>query len=159
MIVTSTAKLRFSSIPARKMRRVVELVKGLPVEKALDILNFTVKAAALPLAKTVKSAAANAMTKEGGDRLKPESLILKNIQVDEGPSAKRIRYQSMGRVFRYKKRYCHVKVELVGQLEAPKAARAAAKAAKAATKAESAETAAEAKAPAKKKTKKTATEE
>lgn len=158
MIVTSTAKLRFSSIPARKMRRVVELVKGLPVEEALNILNFTGKAAALPLAKTVKSAAANAMSKEGGDRLKPESLILKNVQVDQGPSAKRIRYQSMGRVFRYKKHYCHVSVELVGKLEAPKAVRAA-KAAKAAPKAEAIETAAETKAPAKKKTKKTATEE
>ncbi len=158
MIVTSTAKLRFTSIPARKMRRVVELVKGLPVEQALNILNFTPKAAALPLAKTVKSAAANAMSKEGGDRLKPETLVLKNIQVDQGPSAKRIRYQSMGRVFRYKKHYCHVSVELVGKLEAPKAARAAAKAAKAAPKAEIAEPA-ETKAPAKKKTKKTATEE
>lgn len=136
MIVSSTARLRFSSIPPRKMRRVVELVRGLAVEQALNVLNFTPKAAALPLAKTVKSAAANAMTKEGADRLRPESLVIKRILVDEAPSAKRIRYQSMGRVFRYKKRFCHLLVELEGQLDAPTAVKA--RGAKAKVKAEAA---------------------
>ncbi len=124
MIVSSTARLRYVSIPPRKMRLVAEMVKGLPVQKALDLLNFTPKIAAKHIANTVKSAAANALSSEGTDVLKAEDLLIKNITVDPAPSAKRIRYQSMGRVFRYKKRFCHLTVLLEGVAETePVAAR------------------------------------
>lgn len=119
MIVRALARLRFTSIPARKMRLVGDTVKGLPVEKALDILNFTPRIAARHIAKTLKSAAANALSLEGTDHLRPEALTVKNVTVDEAPTAKRIRFQSMGRVFRIRKRYCHLTVELVGETEAP----------------------------------------
>lgn len=119
MIVRSTARLRFASIPARKMRLVGDTVKGLPVEKALDILNFTPRIAARHIAKTLKSAAANALSLQGTDHLRPEALTVKNILVDEAPTAKRIRFQSMGRVFRIRKRYCHLTVELIGETDAP----------------------------------------
>jgi large subunit ribosomal protein L22 len=112
MPVVTTARLRYVSIPPRKMRLVANLVKGLPIQKALDILNFTKRAAAMPIAKTLKSAAANALSIEGSSHVKPEDLIVKNIMVDAAPSAKRIRYQSMGRVFRYRKRFCHLTVTL-----------------------------------------------
>ena len=117
MLVKSSAQLRFLSIPPRKMRLVADTVKGLPVEKALGILNFTPRIAAHHLAKTLKSAAANALSKEGTDRLNAEDLVIKNIVVDEAPTAKRIRFRSMGRVFRYRKRFCHLKVELEGQMD------------------------------------------
>ncbi len=117
MLVKSSAQLRFLSIPPRKMRLVADTVKGLPVEKALGILNFTPRIAAHHLAKTLKSAAANALSKEGTDRLNAEDLMIKNIVVDEAPTAKRIRFRSMGRVFRYRKRFCHLKVELEGQMD------------------------------------------
>lgn len=127
MLVRSSAQLRYVSIPPRKMRLVADTVKGLPVEKALAILNFTPRIAARHLAKTVKSAAANALSKEGTDHLSPEALVISNIIVDAAPMAKRIRFRSMGRVFRYRKRFCHVRVELEGKAEvaADKKARAA----------------------------------
>lgn len=112
MALQTTARLRYVSIPPRKMRLVANLVKGLPIQKALDVLNFTKRVAAMPIAKTLKSAAANALSQEGTAHLKPEDLMVKNIFVDPAPSAKRIRYQSMGRVFRYRKRFCHLTVIL-----------------------------------------------
>ena len=117
MIVTSTARLRYVSIPPRKMRLVADMVKGMPVQKALDVLNFTPRIAAKHIAQTVKSAAANALSIEGTDVLKAEDLRIKNITVDAAPTAKRIRFQSMGRVYRYKKRFCHLTVLLQGESE------------------------------------------
>ena len=75
MLVSSIARAKYLSIPPRKMRLVADNVKGLPVEKALAILNFTPKIAAHHLAKTVRSAAANALSQEGTDHLHPEDLI------------------------------------------------------------------------------------
>jgi len=109
---TPTAQARYLSIPARKMRRVAALVKGLPVEKALNILNFTPKIAAHHLAKTLISAIANKLSVEGTAHLNEEHLLLSNIVVNEAPTAKRIRYRSMGRVYRIRKRYCHLAVYL-----------------------------------------------
>ncbi len=117
MQVQSTARLRYVSIPPKKMRLVANLVKGLPVESALNILNFTPKIAAQHIAKTLKSATANALSLEGTDHLKPENLIIKRIMVDAAPTAKRVRFQSMGRVFRIRKRYCHLTVVLEGETD------------------------------------------
>jgi len=134
MLVQSKARLRYVSIPPRKMRLVADMIKGMPVQKALDILNFTPKIAARHIAKTVSSAAANALSVEGTDKLRPEDLMVKNILVDAAPTQKRIRFQSMGRVFRYRKRFCHLTVLLEGHLEEEvqdkKATKAKAKAAK-----------------------------
>ncbi len=115
MLVSSKASLKYLSIPPRKMRLVADNVKGMPVEKALAALNFTPKIAAFHLAKTVKSAAANALSQEGTDHLHPEDLMIKNIIVDAAPTQKRIRFRSMGRVFRYHKRFCHLTVLIEGQ--------------------------------------------
>lgn len=120
MKVTSKASLRFSSIPHRKMRIVADLVKGMPVEKALDTLTFTRRAAAYHIAKVIRSAAANALSSEGTERLHPEDLKIKTISVDQAPSMKRIRFQSMGRVFRYRKRHSHLTVVVEGKMMAPK---------------------------------------
>lgn len=117
MLVTSKAKLRFLSIPPRKMRLVADAVKGMPVEKALASLNFSPRIASHHLARTVKSAAANALSQEGTDHLQAEDLTVSNIIVDAAPTAKRIRFRSMGRVFRYKKRFCHLTVEVEGQMQ------------------------------------------
>ncbi|MEW5993230.1 MAG: 50S ribosomal protein L22 [Candidatus Zixiibacteriota bacterium] len=121
MLVTATARLRYVSIPPRKMRLVADLVQGMPVEKALNILNFTPRIAARHIAKTLKSAAANALSQEGTDHLKPESLHVKQITVDTAPTAKRIRFQSMGRAFRYRKRHCHLTVILEGETDVARA--------------------------------------
>ena len=110
MPVQATAKLRFVSIPPKKMRLVADLVRGLPVEKALDLLNFTPRVAAIHIAKTLKSAAANALSMEGTGHLNPEALKVKTIMVDAAPTAKRIQFQSMGRVYRIRKRHCHLTI-------------------------------------------------
>lgn len=117
MLVKATAQSRYLSIPPRKMRLVADTVKGMPVEKALGILNFMPRIAAHHLAKTLKSAAANALSKEGTDHLSPDALKIKNITVNAAPTAKRIRFRSMGRVFRYRKRFCHLIVELEGRTD------------------------------------------
>ncbi len=109
---TPTAQARFLSIPPRKMRQVGDLVKGMPVEKALNVLNFTPKVAAYHLAKTLKSAVANKLSLEGTAQLDPEHLFVSRIVIGAGPTAKRIRYRSMGRVYRVRKRYCHLAVYL-----------------------------------------------
>ncbi len=152
MAVQATARLKYVSIPPRKMRLVAKLVKGLPVEKALDILNFTPKIAAHHMAKTLKSAAANALSLEGTDNLRPEDLFVKNIIVDVAPTQKRVRFQSMGRVFRYRKRFSHLTIILEEQVQPIKAA-----APQATTKKAAEETAGEKKKPAKTSKKKTTT--
>ncbi|MFH1701333.1 MAG: 50S ribosomal protein L22 [Candidatus Zixiibacteriota bacterium] len=109
------ARLRYLMMSPRKIRRVVELVKGKSVEDAITILKFTNKAAAGPLSKTIQSATANALAIEGTSRLKAEDLSIARINVDEGPRAKRIRFRAMGRVFRYKKRFAHITVVVEGE--------------------------------------------
>ncbi len=108
--VAPTAQLNYSGIPARKMRLVAALIKGKPVEKALNILNFTSRYAAQPLAKLLASAIYN--KRLNSPDLNAEDLYVKEIAVDGGPALKRIRMQSMGRVFRYKKPFSHVAITL-----------------------------------------------
>src|SRR3972149_3698097 len=112
MPVQARARLKYVSIPPRKMRLVADMIKGMPVEKALDVLNFTPRIAARHVAKTLKSATANALSQEGTTHLRPENLHVKSIVVDAAPTAKRIRFQSMGRVYRIRKRHCHLTVVL-----------------------------------------------
>ncbi len=111
----ATAKIKYLMMSPRKVRRVVELVKGKPLEEAITILKFTNKAAAMPLLKTIQSAAANALAEEGTSRLKAEDLSISRIQVDEGPRAKRVRFRAMGRVYRYKHRFTHLTVVVEGE--------------------------------------------
>ncbi len=129
-MMQARARIRFLKMSPRKMRQVADLIKGKPVQEALNILNFTPKSAAHPLAKTVKAAAANAIAGVGTAKLKPEDLSISKILIDGAPTAKRIRFQSMGRVFRIRKRYCHVMVEVEGEPEPIKERTAAAKAKK-----------------------------
>jgi len=125
----ATARLKYLMMSPRKVRRVVSLIKGKSVQEALNILKFTNKAAASPLAKTIQSATANALAVEGTSHLKAEDLSIVSIRVDEGPRAKRIRFRAMGRVFRYKKRFAHLTVVVEGEPkeESPARKRRAAK--------------------------------
>jgi len=127
MLVKAIASLKYLSIPPRKMRLVADMVKDMPVEKALNVLNFTPKIAARHLAKTIKSAAANALSTEGTDRLRPEDLMISEIAVDNAPTAKRIQFQSMGRIFRIRKRHCHLTVRIHGEMDVEEAVKTAKK--------------------------------
>ena len=105
MRVSATAKrLRMSP---RKVRLVADQVRGKPVEKALNILNFNNRKGAALVRKVVESAMANAETNEGANI---DDLTISAIAVDEGITIKRFRPRARGRADRILKRTCHVTV-------------------------------------------------
>jgi large subunit ribosomal protein L22 len=99
------AKARYMRIPPRKARLVAATVIGLPVKEALTVLDFTPKAAAKEVGKVVKSAAANASNNFSQDE---DSLVVKRIVVNEGPTLKRGRARARGMYFSIFKRTCHI---------------------------------------------------
>src|SRR5215204_3740076 len=101
------AKARFVRVSASKARRVIDLVRGKPVDEALHILRWAPQAASEPVAKVIASAAANAQNNEGLD---PSTLVVATVYADEGPTAKRIRPRAQGRAFRIRKRTSHITV-------------------------------------------------
>jgi len=101
------AQAKYVRMTPMKCRRVVDLVRGLPVQDALDILRFAPQAASEPVAKVIASAAANA---ENNKQLDPASLFISTAYVDEGPTLKRFRPRAQGRAFRIRKRTSHITV-------------------------------------------------
>lgn len=116
----AVARARFSRGSARKVRRVVELIKDKNVEEALNILSFVPKYAAQYIEKILKSATANAISQEGTAKLKAEDLYIKKIFVDGGPMMKRIRPSSMGRAYRIRKRTNHLTIIVSDEIEGKK---------------------------------------
>ncbi|GAA4674287.1 50S ribosomal protein L22 [Nocardioides nanhaiensis] len=99
------ARARFVRITPMKARRVVDMVRGLPVEDALAILQFAPQAASETVYKVLESAIANAETAEGLDA---GDLVVSIAQVDEGPTMKRWRPRAQGRATRINKRTSHI---------------------------------------------------
>jgi large subunit ribosomal protein L22 len=95
---------------ARKVRLVLDAVRGDKVHKALKKLEFTRKAAAPDVAKVIKSAAANIRDKFQEERLDNQELYIKEIYADEGATLKRIQPRAMGRANQIRKRTCHITV-------------------------------------------------
>ena len=92
---------------AQKVRLVADQVRGKDVAAALDILNFSTKAAATPVRKVLESAIANAEHNEGAD---VDELKVAQIFVNEGMTLKRIKPRAKGRADRIFKRTCHITV-------------------------------------------------
>lgn len=90
-----------------KVRRVLDLVRGLPVEEAEHVLRLTQRGAADPIAKTLKSAVANA---EHNHALDAEDLFISEAYADEGPTLKRFRPRARGRATRIDKRTSHITI-------------------------------------------------
>ena len=99
------AVLRHARISAQKARLVADQIRGLPVEKALDVLKFSPKKAASIMKKVLESAIANAEHNEAAD---VDELSVSKIFVDEGLTMKRIRPRAKGRADRILKRTCHI---------------------------------------------------
>jgi large subunit ribosomal protein L22 len=114
-----------------KARRMVDLVRGLPAKEALTRLQFAPQAASEPVYKVIASAIANA---ENNERLDPDSLLVSEAFVDEGPTLKRFRPRAQGRAYRIRKRTCHITVA-VESVPAVQNRRGPAKATKATAKA------------------------
>ncbi|MAZ66684.1 MAG: 50S ribosomal protein L22 [Kangiellaceae bacterium] len=103
------AKLNHARLSAQKGRLVADQIRGLPVDKALDILAYSPKKAAGLIKKILESAIANAEHNEGADI---DELKVSTIFVDEGPTLKRIRPRAKGRADRIFKRTCHITVKV-----------------------------------------------
>jgi large subunit ribosomal protein L22 len=103
----TSAKHRHAKISAQKARLVADQVRGLPVEKALTLLTFSNKKAAVLVRKVLESAIANAEHNDGADI---DELKVSSIFVDVGPSMKRMRARAKGRGNRIVKRTSHITV-------------------------------------------------
>jgi large subunit ribosomal protein L22 len=103
----AVAKLRHARISPQKGRLVADQIRGLAVEKALNLLSFSDKKAAAIIKKVLDSAIANAENNEGAD---VDDLKVRAICVDEGPVMKRIMPRAKGRADRIVKRTSHITV-------------------------------------------------
>ncbi|MEJ8567455.1 50S ribosomal protein L22 [Elongatibacter sediminis] len=105
----SKAILRNARISAQKVRLVADQVRGMPVEKAEQLLTFSPKKAAHIVKKVLLSAVANAEHNDGADI---DELKVSTIMVDEGPTLKRGRARAKGRGTRILKRTSHITVKV-----------------------------------------------
>jgi len=92
----------------RKMRLVADLIRGMEVNHALDVLKYSSKEASRRVEKLLLSAIANWQAKNEGERLEESELYVKNIMVDSGRILKRLRPAPQGRAHRIRKRSNHV---------------------------------------------------
>jgi large subunit ribosomal protein L22 len=105
------AHLRHIRMAPRKITVVAALVRGLPVAKAINTLQWTKRAAALPVKKLIESAMANATDLSKG-AVDVDKLWVKTISVDQGPTGRRFMPRAMGRATRVNKKTSHVHVVL-----------------------------------------------
>lgn len=103
------AKLKFTRLSAQKCRLVCDQVRGLPIDRALDILKFSPKKAAAILKKVLDSAIANAEHNHGADI---DRLKVAQVYADQGPAYKRMMARAKGRGSRILKPTCHITVIL-----------------------------------------------
>ncbi|MBM5573960.1 MULTISPECIES: 50S ribosomal protein L22 [Deefgea] len=100
-----SAVLSNTRLSAQKARLVADLVRGKSVEQALNILAFSPKKGAVLIKKVLESAIANAEHNEGADI---DTLKVKTIYVDKGPSLKRFTARAKGRGNKIEKQTCHI---------------------------------------------------
>ena len=103
---------KYVRMSPRKVRLVVDQIRGKGVNDAYAILQFSKKGAAEPVSKTLRSAVANAQYKaqDQGDVLDLDELVVQEIFVDEGPTLRRFRAAAQGRAAPIRKRTSHITV-------------------------------------------------
>lgn len=104
------AVLRNCPTSPRKMRLVTDMIKGVEVNKALDMLKFSSKEASQKVEKLLLSAIANWQAKNEGARIEESNLIVKEAKVDVSRTLKRIQPAPQGRAHRIRKRSNHVTI-------------------------------------------------
>jgi large subunit ribosomal protein L22 len=107
----ATAILRFVRVSPHKARLVADTVRGLPVERAIDVLTFSKKKAAGIIKQVLESAIANAEHNEGAD---VDELVVGEIRVDQGPTHARFNPRARGRVNRILRRTSHIRLTVSG---------------------------------------------
>ncbi len=108
----TVAKLKYARLSAQKGRLVADQIRGLPVDRALQLLTFSPKKAAAILKKVLESAIANAEHNDGAD---VDELKVCKICVDEGPTQKRMHARAKGRGNRILKRTSHITVTVAAK--------------------------------------------
>ena len=114
----ATAILKYVRVSAQKGRLVADQIRGLPVARALELLQFSPKKAAGHLRKVLESAIANAEHNEGAD---VDELKVATIQVDGGPTLRRFHARAKGRGVRILKRTSHITVTVSDENKRSKA--------------------------------------
>jgi large subunit ribosomal protein L22 len=107
------ASVRYLRVSAYKAREVLDLIRGLHVDDADGVLEFTDRAVAIDIRKVLASAVANA---EKNDEIDPNELYVSACYADEGPTLKRWRPRARGRATRIRKRTCHITI-IVSRME------------------------------------------
>jgi len=106
----SRAVAKYIGSSPRRMRLVVDLIRGKSVGQALSILHFSPKHAAKDAEKALRSAVANIMNREDVGKVDENNLFVKEIFIDGGPVAKRVLPAPQGRAYRVRKRSNHITV-------------------------------------------------
>ncbi|MDO9104679.1 MAG: 50S ribosomal protein L22 [Methylovulum sp.] len=104
-----SAKLNNAPLSAQKARLVGDQIRGMPVEKALNILKFSSKKAAVIIKKVLESAIANAEHNESSDI---DDLRVSTVYVNEGATMKRFKARAKGRANHILKRTCHITIKV-----------------------------------------------
>ncbi len=131
------AEAKFQRTSPQKAKLVLDMIKGLRVEQAINTIHFSTKRMAPVVEKVLQSAIANAayISDEQGLDVDVDNLYVRTAIANEGPRMKRIRPAPMGRAFRYQRRLCHIivtvaekgKVAAAAETTAPKTVEAAGK--------------------------------
>jgi large subunit ribosomal protein L22 len=103
------AEAKYERISPQKVKKLVGIIKGKPVEKGLEILKVMPQKAAGVVGKVVRSAVANA---DQNPDIDVDSLVIENVLADQGPTLKRFRARARGRGTRILKRTTHITVIL-----------------------------------------------
>jgi large subunit ribosomal protein L22 len=129
-----SAEHRFARIGAEKVRLVADQIRGMPINRALEVIKFTKKRGGYLLGKVVKSALANAEYRITEQKLDVDldALFVADVHVGEGPTMKRWMTRARGMAFPILRRFCHISATL-----SPTGAGAGEEAGKAPAKAES----------------------
>jgi len=112
--ITGVAKARFLRIGPRKVRLVVDMIRGKTANEALSILEFSPRYPAVAVRKLLKSAISNVMNVSESKKveLDPDTLVIDRVFVDEGPSMKRMSPRAFGRADIIRKRSSHITIIL-----------------------------------------------
>ena len=110
--IVGRATAKYVRMSPTKVRRVVDLIRGLPATDAQAVVKFDPHAASEPVGKVLDSAIANAehLAHVRSQRLDPEDLLITEAFVDEGPTLKRFRPRAQGRAYRIRKRTSHITI-------------------------------------------------
>ena len=106
-MMETLAKAKYVRIAPRKVRLVMDMVRGKSVTEAIHILGLVRKAASPAIAKVIRSAVANA---EHNEEMDVDNLVIKSAYVDEGPTMRRFMPRAMGRATIIRKRTSHITV-------------------------------------------------